>query len=135
MTSIHVAKPNEYFSFFFAIPNGYVGSLVPRPRMELVASAVEAQRLNQWTTREVPIFFSFYLPGHYLSYPPICYMIQLSLDSSTNKSHDHNSIFWLIVTLCQALFKNFLHVQYASPITLWVDISIIIISSLQKTEA
>ena len=102
--------------------------------MELVASAVEAQSLNHWTTREVPIFFSCYLPGHYLSYPPICYMIQLSLDSSTNKSHDHNNIFCSLVTLCQALFKHFLHVEYASPITLWVDI-IIIISPLQKTEA
>ena len=88
------------FFFFLATPNGYVGSLVPQPRMELVASAVEAQHLNQWTTREVPIFFSFYLPGHYLSYPPICYMIQLSLDSSTNKSHDHNNIFCSLVTLC-----------------------------------
>ena len=36
--------------------------LVPQPRIEPTPSAVEAQNLNHWTVREVPVCF-FFIPG------------------------------------------------------------------------
>ena len=36
------------------------GISVPRPGIEPVPPAVEAQSLNHWTTREAPLFISFY---------------------------------------------------------------------------
>ena len=42
------------------------GSLVPRPGLKPVPTAVEAHSLNRWTAREVPIFFRFFSHiGHY----------------------------------------------------------------------
>ena len=40
------------------------GILVPRPEMETVHPAVEAQSLNQWTAREVP-GIRFFLPSFF----------------------------------------------------------------------
>ena len=47
---------SKRFSFFFAAPCS-MWDLNPGPRMEPLAPAVEAQRLNHWTTREVPVGF------------------------------------------------------------------------------
>ena len=33
------------------------GDLVPQPGIEPMAPALDAQSLNQWSTREVPSFF------------------------------------------------------------------------------
>ena len=47
----------EVFPFFvFATVHTARGILVPRPGIEPVAPAVEAQSPNHWTAREVPRF-------------------------------------------------------------------------------
>ena len=37
------------------------GILVPRPGIEPVPPAVEARSLNHWTTREVPVWWLFFI--------------------------------------------------------------------------
>ena len=43
--------------FLFWLHHVACGILIPAPRMEPLAPAVETQRLNHWTTREVPLGF------------------------------------------------------------------------------
>ena len=45
----------SFSSFFFWPYQAAFGILVPRPRMEPVAPAVEAWSLNHWTSSEVPL--------------------------------------------------------------------------------
>ena len=50
---VRIFLPSFLFSFFDAAYR----ILVPRPRLELVPLALEAQSLNHWTTRAVPRIF------------------------------------------------------------------------------
>ena len=43
-----------YIYIFFFFGRAAYGILIPRPGMEPVPPAIEAQSLNHWTTREVP---------------------------------------------------------------------------------
>ena len=43
--------------FFLATLHSHVEILVPRPGMEPVFPAVEAQSPNHWTIREAPVWF------------------------------------------------------------------------------
>ena len=54
VTSIYATFPASFFHFFFWTYHAARGILVPRPGIELVLPAVEAQNPNPWTTREVP---------------------------------------------------------------------------------
>ena len=50
---------NKVFSFFFFLPHHKAGRiLVSGPGIETVLPAVEAQSLNHWTTRQIPIKYS-----------------------------------------------------------------------------
>ena len=44
----------SFTSFFFLLHRTACGTLVPRPGIEPIPSAVEAQSLNYWTAREAP---------------------------------------------------------------------------------
>ena len=44
--------------FFFLPHHTACGIPVPRPRINLVPSAVDVQRLNRWTTKQVGYFLS-----------------------------------------------------------------------------
>ena len=43
------------FFFFFAKPHSHMEILVPRPGMEPVSPAMEAQSPKHWTIRESPV--------------------------------------------------------------------------------
>ena len=49
----------DFFFFFFWPHHAACGILVPQPGIEPVPPAVEAQSLNHWTAREVPLFPDF----------------------------------------------------------------------------
>ena len=48
-------EQNLFEFFFFGHTTQQAGILVPQPGIEPTPPAVEAQSLNHWTTREVPV--------------------------------------------------------------------------------
>ena len=48
-----------YLSFFFLAESHRIKTLVPRPGIKPMLPAVEAQSLNHWTTRAVPVIDSW----------------------------------------------------------------------------
>ena len=55
-------------SGFFWPRSTACGILVPRPGMEPMPPAVEAQSPNHWTTREFPLFITFQRKTSYMLY-------------------------------------------------------------------
>ena len=66
----HDTRFATYFSFLFFWPHCVVhGILVPRPGIEPMPPAVEAQSPNQWTALEVPAtYFSIRTFSHVNTY-------------------------------------------------------------------